>query len=174
MKSVSRHFLIVPLIAGLGMLASACAVPVAVTAGSYAADGALYVSTEKTSTDHFVSMVSKKDCAILRILRGADFCREREGDHDPYDVNYNEAYRAPSEGGMQYGPPLRPAADAPAASWDAAAYMPAEAPSPKAEPTTVVADGAPAAEPIVPPAPDKSATARRVRKPSRGRVASVP
>jgi hypothetical protein len=184
--SPSRHrcLLIVPLIAGLGLLTGACAVPLAVTAGSYAADGALYVATDKTSTDHFTSMVSKQDCAFFRVFRGAWICRERNGDHDPYDVDYDEAHRSPSEDGLQYGSPLRAPPDAPAASWDAAAYKPTSpapaSPEPEPEPEKVVADAVPALQPAAavaspPPAtPKKGKTGRVLRKSSRGQAAPAP
>jgi hypothetical protein len=98
------------------------------TAASYGADGVSYVQTGKSTTDHFASMVSKKDCALLRAFRNQQICREREGDHDPYQVNYDIAERQPSEDGVSYAPPLHAAADAPAASWTAEAYKPAAAP----------------------------------------------
>ena len=67
-------------------------------------------------------MVSKKDCALWRVFRGRAVCKEREGDKDPYDVDYTQPQRMVREDGVQYAPPLRAAPDAPAASWDAAAY----------------------------------------------------
>lgn len=179
MSSPRHIFMTLPLLFGVALTTSACGVPLAVTAGGYAADGGLLVTTEKTSTDHLASVVTKKDCALFRVFRGTRICRDREGDQDPYDVNYNEAERLPSEDGVQYGPPLRPAADAPAASWDAADYKPVEpAPAPvKPEPVTAVADAAPPAPPSVAAAPAKPAKARSARsakKPSRGRAAPGP
>ncbi len=181
-----RHFLLVPFVVGVAMMTGACGAPLLVTAGSYAADGGLLATTEKTSTDHLASMVTKKDCAMLRVFRGASICRERDGEHDPYDVNYDEVYRSPSEGGTQYGPPLRSTGDAPAASWDAASYTPPQpvpAPPHSDEPTTTaVADVAPQAAvqpPAAQPAPSpkssaRGKTARRVTKASRGQVAPAP
>lgn len=177
-------FLVLPVVFGLPLLAGGCAAPVAVAAASYGADGVSLVSTGKTSSDHFVSMVSKKDCALWRIFRRGKVCREREDDHDPYDVNYNEPYRSQGESGVQYGPPLRAAADAPVSSWDEATYKPAPGTEPvaPAEPTRSVAEvvpepaPAPAAAPP-PPKPKKTGPARsvakkKVKKPSRGQVAS--
>jgi hypothetical protein len=160
---------------GLGTMAGGCAVPVAVTAGSYAADGALLATTDKTSTDHLASVVTKKDCATMRVVRGGQMCKEREGGHDPYDTNYDEPFRSPGEdGGVQYGPPLHAAANAPAASWDAAAYkaVPAE-PSPP----TAAADAAPAAPTPVATAPSpkvRKTKSRSAKKPSQGRAATAP
>jgi hypothetical protein len=174
--------LLLPVVLGASLLAGGCAAPVAVAAASYGADGVLLVGTGKTSTDHAASMVSKQDCALWRVIRGRKICNEREGGHDPYDVNYNEPYRSVSEDGVQYGPPLRAAPDAPAASWDVAVYR--TAPSPPApvvppEPVTAVAEAAPAPEPATaapatPTLKPKKTKSRSVKKPSRGRAAPAP
>ena len=97
-------------------------------------------ASDKTLADHFVSMVSKKDCAMWRVFRGRTVCKAREGDKDPYDVDYGQPQRMVAEDGVQYAPPLRAAPDAPAASWDAAAYEPAPSTAPPAAPVTAVAD----------------------------------
>jgi hypothetical protein len=171
---------------GLALLTGACGGPLAVSAVSYGSDGAMLVATDKTGTDHFVSMVSKKDCALWRLFRGREVCREREeGAKDPYAVDYNEPQRSVSEDGTTYGPPLRAAPDAPAASWDVAAYKissPAPSPTPApVEPVTAVADETPAqpvaAAPIAPRTTKatKAKVARSVRKkPSRGPAAPAP
>ncbi|MBX9943907.1 MAG: hypothetical protein K2Y40_07495, partial [Reyranella sp.] len=96
----------------MALLTGACGVPLAVSAGSYAADGGLLAASNKTSTDHFASMVSQKDCAMWRAFRGRAICKEREGDKDPYAVDYDEPQRSVSEDGTKYGPPLRGAPDA--------------------------------------------------------------
>ncbi len=173
----------------MALLTGACGAPLAVSAVSYGSDGAMLVATDKTGTDHLASMVSKKDCALWRVLRGREICREREeGAKDPYAVDYNEPHRSVSEDGTTYGPPLRAAPDAPAASWDVAAYKtsPAPAPTPApVEPVTAVADAAPAqpvaAPPATTPAAPKTApkamkarVARSTKKPSRGRAAPAP
>ena len=173
--------LLLPVVLGTSLLAGGCAAPVAVAVASYGADGVLLVSTGKTSTDHAASMVSKHDCALWRVIRGRKICNEREGERDPYDVNYNEPYRSASEDGVQYGPPLRAAPDAPAASWDVAVYK--TPPSPPApivapEPVTAVADALPAPEPVTvapaAPKPKKVTKGRSVKKPSRGPAAPAP
>jgi len=181
--------LILPLVLGLPLMAGGCA-PAAVTAASYGADGVSLADTGKTTGDHFTSMVTKKDCAFWRALRSQNICREREGDRDPYQVNYNEPFRDQGEGaGVQYHAPLRAAPDAPVTSSNAAAYQqpaPTPAPAPPAQPTTAVAETAPAADPAVapPPAPpkakkpkgDHSAAKKKAKKPkpSPGQVAQVP
>ncbi len=186
MSTLRLAFITFPMAAGLALATSACGVPLAVSGASYAADGGLLVETHKTSTDHLISMVSKQDCALWRVIRGRKVCQERVGTNDPYKVDYNDPQRTVSEDGVQYGPPLRAGADAPPASWDAAAYRhdPAAPSQPPSEPTTAVAqtavpaqaqpaEPAPAAAPAPPPkvattAPAKPAKAktRSVRKPS--------
>ena len=182
--SFSRLSIIfLPLALGAALLTGACGAPLAVTGASYAADGGFLVASHKTSTDHMISMVSKQDCALWRVIRGRAVCKEREGDNDPYKVDYTSPQRTVSEDGAQYTPPLRPAADAPAASWDAAAYKTPEPapPTAPAVPVTAIADAPPEPAPAVapPPAASRAAAskpsakpkARSVKKPSRGPAA---
>jgi hypothetical protein len=175
------------LILGLPLLAGGCA-PAAVTAVSYGADGASYAETGKSTTDHFASMVSRKDCAFWRVFRNQTVCRERPpGAKDPYDVRYDTAERMPSEDGVSYAPPLHQTPDEPATSWNAEAYaktpVPAAAPPP--EPAVATAEPSPP-----PPVEQKPATAHKpvkkkakahavvhakpVKKASPSQVASVP
>jgi hypothetical protein len=179
-------------VGGLALSTGACGVPAALTAGSYAADGGLALSTHKTSTDHFLSMVSKKDCSIWRVFRHQLVCKDRpEGSRDPYDVNYDEPFRSQSEGGgVQYGPPLHSTADAPAMSWDAAAYKPAPgspngatttlaaaAPAPIAAetfaPPSGIAGGAPALATNSPALKKKRPAHAKAKKPSPNQVANA-
>ena len=128
-------------------------------------------------------MVSKKDCAFWRVLRGRKICYERQGDHDPYQVNYNEPFRDQSEGGgVEYRAPLRAQPDAPVTTPDAASYKPVLEPEkPKPQPVTAVADATPVPEPsaaVMPEPPPKarkpkpqhaaathSATKKKIKKP---------
>jgi hypothetical protein len=118
-----------PFVLALALLTGGCAAPVAITIGSYGADGASLAESGKTIGDHFISMVTKKDCALWRKLRNEDICRPRNSDHDPYHVNYDEPFRQQGEAGVEYGLPPRATAGAPATSWEAAAYKPAATPS---------------------------------------------
>lgn len=183
--------IVLPLALGLSLLTGACGVPVAVSAVSYAADGGFVVASDKTTTDHLASVVTKKDCAMWRIFRGRQICTERAEGEDPYEVDYNEPQRQVSEDGVQYNPPLRSDAAAPAASWDEAAYKTAPQPAPVAaeapavvqEPETAVPTPAPVADkpgadkPVATPA--KPATKKvksasrspKKPKPSQGRAA---
>jgi len=179
--------LALPLTFGLSLLTGACA-PAAVTVVSYGADGVSYVETGKSTTDHLASMVSKKDCAFWRVFRGETVCREREGDRDPYQVDYDQPNRQPSEDGVSYAAPLHASASAPAASWTAETYKagPTEtaAVAPIGAAPAVMAEAAAPPPAVTPTAsPETSAKARKakalvrakpVKKASPGQVASVP
>ncbi len=174
MSSFRLSVLAMPLVAGLALLTGACGAPLVVTAGSYAADGTLMATGNKTSSDHLASMMSKKDCSFVRVFRSTDVCRERDGTDDPYAVNYDEPQRMVSEDGTSYAPPLRAAAGAPATSWDAAAYNTVPPSPPPAEPASSVAAPPPvpaSATPAATPKPKKAKAARAAKKPSRGQAA---
>jgi len=178
---------------GLPLLTGGCAVS-AVTAASYGVDGASYADSGKSTSDHFVSMVSRKDCALFRAFRNENVCHARDpGAKDPYQVNYDTAERMPSEDGVSYAPPLHQTAGEPASSWTSEAYAKKPDPAPAAAPSEpVVATAEPA--PAPPPAAQKPATthkpvkkkakatahahaeahAKPVRKASPNQVASVP
>lgn len=182
---LSSLFLL-PFVAGMALLTSACGVPVAVSAASYAADGGLLAASDKTSTDHIASVVTKKDCAIWRALRGRQICNQRDGE-DPYETDYTEPQRSVSESGVSYSSPLRSQSDAPAVSWDAAAYeapatTPQRGPAARREPMTAtvepVRERATPAPVLSSPAKSKSkktkSAQRSAKKPSRGPAVSAP
>jgi hypothetical protein len=163
-------FITVSLVVGAGLMTGACGVPLAVSGAGYAADGGLLVASDKTSGDHVISMVSKQDCALWRVVKGRAVCKPREGDKDPYKVDYDDPQRTVAEDGVHYAPPLRATADAPAASWDAAAYK-AEPPAPTAPsaPVTAVAQGSNDAAPAalaeaVPASPPPVAKPKKPKK----------
>jgi hypothetical protein len=173
-RSVHPIFL---LMAGSATLMTGACGPVAVAGAGYAADGTLMATSNKTSSDHLASIVTKQDCAFWRMFKGQPVCKEREGDKDPYDVDYTHAERTVAEDGEHYVPPLRPAADAPATSWDAAAYESAP-PPPSQVKTASVSGNAAVGSPS--PAPSKKAPSvkktkgthkKPVRKPSRDQAA---
>ena len=183
---LSSRFLL-PLVAGLALLTNACGVPVAVSAASYAADGGLLATSDKTSTDHIASVVTKKDCAIWRAFRGRQICNQRADGEDPYETDYTGPQRSVSESGVSYSSPLRPQSDAPAVSWDASAYeappATAPAPAPAARQAHTTASTQRVQEraqtvPVAASAPSKSKKAKTVqrsaKKPSRGPAASAP
>ncbi len=59
---------------------SGCALPVAVSIASLALDAGSYLASGKTVTDHGLSMVMDKDCALLRVVEGP-ICEE-EADYE--------------------------------------------------------------------------------------------
>jgi hypothetical protein len=156
-----------PLALGLSLTTGACGVPLAVSAASYAADGGLVAASDKTSTDHVLSVITKEDCAMWRIFRGRRICTERADGEDPYDVNYAEPQREVSEDGVQYTAPLRATAGAPAVSWDPATY--------KAGATQPGAGGAVPAEPaVVTPAAAPTAAAPKATAPTAAKATPAP
>ena len=167
-------FITLCLVLGVGLMTGACAAPLAVSGASYAADGGLLVASDKTSTDHMISMVSKQDCALWRVIKGRAVCKPREGDKDPYNVNYDDPQRMVAEDGVHYAAPLRATADAPATSWDAAAYKATPAaPAPPSEPVTAVAQGSNDTPPAIAAEPPRPAAAAAPAKPKKPKVRSV-
>ena len=54
-----------------------CALPVPLQIASWALDGFSYMTTEKSITDHGLSVLAQRDCSVLRGLLGpSEFCRE--------------------------------------------------------------------------------------------------
>ena len=53
---------------------SGCAMPLPFQIASWALDGISYITTEKSVTDHGISIVAQKDCALLRVIQGNDIC----------------------------------------------------------------------------------------------------
>ncbi|PCI39162.1 MAG: hypothetical protein COB46_09455 [Rhodospirillaceae bacterium] len=68
------------LIASLSLSLSGCivAVPTAFKFISIAADGFSLLATGKTTTDHAISQVTGKDCAMSRALKSEDVCTDNE------------------------------------------------------------------------------------------------
>ena len=89
---------------GVPLLLSGCgALPVAVVIGSYAADGALIVTTDKSSTDHLISMNTNKDCGAWRaITKGGSLCKDRpDGQTNPYHIDYAAPFRTEGDSGVE-------------------------------------------------------------------------
>ena len=58
------------------VLLGACALPMPVRIASWVADGIAYLTTEKSVTDHGISLVARKDCALWRGIKGEQICRD--------------------------------------------------------------------------------------------------
>ncbi len=57
-------------------LLSGCGLPPAVMIASYAADGVSYVATGKSVSDHGISEVTGRDCALWRVIKGQAVCKD--------------------------------------------------------------------------------------------------
>ncbi len=105
-------------LAALTVVLSGCAVPPAITIASLVVDVASYASTGKTVTDHGISMVLRKDCALLRGLEGeiclepdpARTAREREARNLRYeypgDTDHSKFVRAPADPAAEFAAAL--------------------------------------------------------------------
>jgi hypothetical protein len=71
---VKKNFLVF----GVGLfLLTGCALPPAIQITSWALDGISYLATQKSATDHGLSIIAQKDCAMLRVVLGPkELCRD--------------------------------------------------------------------------------------------------
>jgi hypothetical protein len=60
------------------LILGGCGFPVAVQVASLIADGISVVATDKTLTDHGLSIVAEKDCAVWRGIKGEDICKQSD------------------------------------------------------------------------------------------------
>ncbi len=67
------------LIVACAFMLGGCALPIPVQIASWAIDGILLVTTEKTVADHGISLVADRDCAMLRAVTGGAVCRDGNG-----------------------------------------------------------------------------------------------
>ena len=56
-------------------LLNGCSLPASVSAVSWAMDGASYLTTKKSLTDHGLSFLAGQDCALYRLITGLDVCQ---------------------------------------------------------------------------------------------------
>ncbi|QQS12953.1 MAG: hypothetical protein IPK81_01325 [Rhodospirillales bacterium] len=82
------------------LLLGGCALPIGVAIASYATDGALYLTTGKSGSDHLISMVSDKDCATWRVVKGKEICVDRPPGENPYQVDRDAPHRTVDESGI--------------------------------------------------------------------------
>ncbi|MEK9752918.1 MAG: SPOR domain-containing protein [Rhodospirillaceae bacterium] len=62
---------------GIGVVVlGGCALPGPLQVASWALDGISYIATDKSMTDHGLSLVAQKDCALLRGVTQGTVCRE--------------------------------------------------------------------------------------------------
>ena len=90
MKTVHRYFIFL----GFAYFLSGCAgLPPIITYLGYAktaVDVGMYAATEKTTTDHALSAMTEKDCALFRVLEDKKVCVERNKDSEETTVQKNE------------------------------------------------------------------------------------
>jgi len=93
----------IPLFA-LAIPLSGCILPPVMVAASYAGDALLAVGTDKTSSDHLLSMMEKRDCAMWRVIKGRPICQDWADGKDPYekyrDPDGNQVATAGSDAGF--------------------------------------------------------------------------
>jgi len=118
-----RWLSLVALTTVLSGVLSGCAVPPAITIASLVADVATYASTGKTVTDHGISLVLGRDCALLRGLEGkiclepdpARTAREREARNlqfdDPEEIGVHVIARVPADPADRFAAALAYTAD---------------------------------------------------------------
>ncbi len=61
------------------LLLAGCGMPIGFQIASLLADGVSVWTTDKTLTDHGLSAVTEKDCALWRGVEGKDICRDADG-----------------------------------------------------------------------------------------------
>lgn len=81
---------------GMALFLSGCALPVPLQIASWALDGISFLATEKSLTDHGISIVAQKDCALWRGLKGDDVCSSYD-DAETFAVAAVEQQAAPAE-----------------------------------------------------------------------------
>lgn len=65
-------------------LLGGCALPPALVIASYALDVTSFIATGKTPTDHGISLLAQRDCALMRIFEGS-ICAPEEEDYQLAD-----------------------------------------------------------------------------------------
>lgn len=79
-------------------LLSGCGLPPAVMIASYAADGVSYVATGKSVSDHGISGVTGRDCAVWRIIKGQSICKDEPTERaDPAPVEVGQQATLPPD-----------------------------------------------------------------------------
>ena len=56
------------------ILTTGCSLPLHYQIASWTLDGVSYITTNKSVTDHGISIVAQKDCALLRVVHGDEIC----------------------------------------------------------------------------------------------------
>ena len=79
-------------------LLGGCGLPPAVMIASYAADGVSYVVTGKSVSDHGISEVTGRDCAVWRVVKGQSICKDMPAERaDPAPVEVGQQATLPPD-----------------------------------------------------------------------------
>jgi len=73
---LKSHVAAFALLGGSAFLVAGCAIPVPLQIASWALDGISYLATEKSVSDHGLSIVAQKDCAVWRGVTEGELCRK--------------------------------------------------------------------------------------------------
>jgi len=137
----------------LPLLVSGCALPPVVGAVAYLLDGASYIETGKSVTDHALSEVAGEDCAMWRLLKGELICQ------GPKDKGKKNAIAIAAAKTVYPG-------DGPDSDMDSSPTMVAEAPE-AAEPTAgATASAEPDAQKLAAIAPAAGPAPAPVKEPA--------
>ena len=60
----------------LALLLGGCALPVPIKVAGWALDGISYLATQKSVTDHGISVVAGRDCALFRAVTEGHVCED--------------------------------------------------------------------------------------------------
>lgn len=92
------------LVSAIVLPLAGCVLPPAMVAASYVGDAILVATTDKTSTDHLLSMAEKRDCAMWRVVKGQPVCHDWKDGKNPYekyrDPDGNQVATAGSDAGF--------------------------------------------------------------------------
>ncbi len=80
------------------LILAGCGLPPAVTIASYALDGISFLSSGKSVSDHALSAVAQRDCAMWRVVKNELVCREYRNGERGVLVAFAEAWEKRSPG----------------------------------------------------------------------------
>ena len=79
------------------LLAGCAAIPPAVSVATWAIEGTSLAFSGKSVSDHAISAVARKDCAMWRILKGEPVCEDHPAENGPARAAVTPLPAAPSE-----------------------------------------------------------------------------
>jgi hypothetical protein len=76
--SLKRKITMPVILIGMSLSLGGCALPIGLEIASWTISGMSYLFTGKSVTDHAISTVAGKDCALHRPVIGDDFCQAND------------------------------------------------------------------------------------------------